>query len=80
MQITAKITSKGQVTLPKEIRNALNSDVIEFELRNKEVILRAVESVAGRLNAYAKVEKGAFREVREKVWQEVVNEKTKKTA
>ncbi|RMG73069.1 MAG: AbrB/MazE/SpoVT family DNA-binding domain-containing protein [Nitrospirae bacterium] len=80
MLITAKVTSKGQVTIPKEIRKALNSDVIEFELRNNEVILRAVESVAGSLNSYSKREERAFREVREKVWQEVVNEKTRKTA
>ncbi len=39
----ATVTSKGQVTLPKDVRQALGVDVggqIEFEIRASEVVLR----------------------------------------
>ena len=49
---TAKVTSKGQVTIPKEIRDHLDSQVVEFEIENDRVILRAVRSVAGELKRY----------------------------
>jgi AbrB family looped-hinge helix DNA binding protein len=50
---TAKVTSKGQVTIPKEIREHLDSRVVEFEIENDKVILRAVRRVAGDLKRYA---------------------------
>ena len=50
---TAKVTSKGQVTIPKEIRDILDSDVVEFEVEDKRVILRPVKRVAGKLSSYA---------------------------
>jgi AbrB family looped-hinge helix DNA binding protein len=50
---TAKVTSKGQVTIPKEIRDLLDSDIVEFEVENERVVLRPVKRVAGTLNSYA---------------------------
>ena len=49
---TAKVTSKGQVTIPKEIRDILDSEVVEFEVENERVILRPVKRVAGKLRSY----------------------------
>ena len=49
---TAKVTSKGQVTIPKEIRDHLDSRVVEFEIENDKIILRAVRTVAGDLKGY----------------------------
>jgi AbrB family looped-hinge helix DNA binding protein len=49
---TAKVTSKGQVTIPKEIRDILDSEVVEFEVENEKVVLRPVKRVAGRLSSY----------------------------
>ena len=49
---TAKVTSKGQVTIPKEIRELLDSDVLEFEVENERVILRPTKRVAGKLRSY----------------------------
>jgi AbrB family looped-hinge helix DNA binding protein len=49
----AKVTSKGQVTIPKEIRDILNSEVVEFEVENERVVLRPVKRVAGKLRPYA---------------------------
>ena len=49
----AKISSKGQVTIPKEIRNYLNSQVVEFDIEDDRVIVRAVKKIAGNLKHYA---------------------------
>ncbi len=77
MAYTAKITSKGQITIPRAIRETLKSDVVEFQLAEDKVVLKAVRSVGGALRTYSKGP-AAFSEVREKVWGEVVDEKTKK--
>ncbi len=50
---TAKVTSKGQVTIPKEIRDYLDSQIVEFEIENGKVIIQAVRKVAGELKGYA---------------------------
>lgn len=49
---TAKITSKGQVTIPKEIRSFLGSEVVEFEVQEERVVLRPVKRMAGKLSSY----------------------------
>ena len=49
---TAKVTSKGQVTIPKEIRDILGSEVVEFEVEDERVVLRPVRRVAGKLSSY----------------------------
>ena len=74
MSITATITSKGQITIPRAARMALNTTTVEVEIRGELVILRPVKSVAGVLAAYAKGEE-AFSDVRDKVWKEVTDEK-----
>ena len=50
---TAKVTSKGQVTIPKEIRDRLDSEMIEFEIEGDRVIIRPVRRTAGVLKRYA---------------------------
>jgi antitoxin PrlF len=48
MMIAAKITSKGQITLPKEVRRLLSVDtgsVIVFETEDDHVILRPTKSL-----------------------------------
>jgi len=74
MTVTAKITSKGQLTIPRAARMALKSNTVEVEIQGDTVILRPVKSVAGALASYAKG-KETFAEVRAKVWQEVADEK-----
>lgn len=53
MRKTAIVTSKGQVTIPKEIREILGSDVIEFAVENESILLRPVKRVDGKLRSYA---------------------------
>ena len=74
MPITAKITKKGQVTIPRKIREKLNSQVIEFDISENDVVIKPVKSVAGSLNSYSKKRVIPFKEEREKAWEEVVRE------
>mgnify|MGYP003338723609 CR=1 FL=1 len=55
------ITSKGQATIPKQIRDLLGvkpRGKITFEVRDGEVVLRALGNPAGMLSAYARVKHG----------------------
>ena len=74
MSVTATITSKGQLTLPKSVRKILNTNTVEIEVIDDEVRLRAVRSVAGALGKYARKE-APLHEIREKVWEEVAHAK-----
>jgi len=52
------LTSKSQATIPKAIRQLLGikpGGKIAFEVRDREVILRAPQNPAGMLSAYGKV-------------------------
>jgi AbrB family looped-hinge helix DNA binding protein len=75
-----KITSKGQVTIPKEIREKLKTKTVYFEFVDDTVIVRAVRDAAGSLSEYAKnVKPGTpIRKLKEKAWEEAVREKTTK--
>ena len=67
MGITATITSKGQITIPKAIRDQLRSRVVEFVIEGDHVELRPVKSAEGSLAEYAP-RYVPLDEVREQVW------------
>jgi antitoxin PrlF len=50
--MTTRITSKGQVTVPRRLRKALQlsvGDAVEFQLKdNGELVLRKASAAAGR--------------------------------
>ncbi|WP_305046703.1 AbrB/MazE/SpoVT family DNA-binding domain-containing protein [Geoalkalibacter sp.] len=73
MAITTKVTSKGQITLPKSVREALGSDVVEIRVEEGRVLLFPVKSQAGALRDYAR-EARSMSEIREEVWGEVVKD------
>ncbi|MBI2263844.1 MAG: AbrB/MazE/SpoVT family DNA-binding domain-containing protein [Armatimonadetes bacterium] len=75
-----KITRKGQVTIPKEIREKLKTDVVYFEVEDDTVIVKPVGDVAGCLEKYAaNIKQGvSLRLVKEKAWEVAVGEKTGK--
>lgn len=73
-----KITSKGQATIPKEIRDLLKTDVVEFEVVDGTVVVKPVLSIGGSLNRYAKGGHVPIKDVRETVWEEVAREKSGK--
>lgn len=60
MPVTAKVTSKGQVTIPKEVRDHLKAaagSVLVFETKADHVTLRLAKTLAD----YAGVLKGRVR-------------------
>lgn len=70
MVVTATITSKGQLTLPRDARRVLNTTTVVIEVEGEAVVLRPARSVAGALAKYAGPN-APLREVRERVWGEV---------
>jgi len=77
MTRAVKITRKGQVTIPKEIRDRLKATAVFFDVVNGEVVLRAVKDAAGSLSEFAgNAQQGiSIRETKEKAWEEAVREK-----
>jgi AbrB family looped-hinge helix DNA binding protein len=75
-----KITRKGQVTIPKEIREKLKTNAVYFEIVDDTVVVKAVKDAAGSLSEYAKnVKPGvSMRKIKEMAWEEAVREKTRK--
>ena len=65
---TAKLTQKGQITLPKKVRDFLGSNVIKVVIENGQVRLEPLKDLAGSLNQYAK-EYIPFEEARERAWE-----------
>jgi AbrB family looped-hinge helix DNA binding protein len=61
MTVTAKITSKGQITLPKKVRDLLHlreGGVIVFEQEDDKIVIKPAESLLdykGYLRGRAKV-------------------------
>jgi AbrB family looped-hinge helix DNA binding protein len=75
-----KITRKGQVTIPKEIRERLNASAVYFEVSNNTVMLKPVRDAAGSLSEYAVKAHpgGSMKQMKDKAWEETVREKTGK--
>lgn len=74
---TVKITSKGQLTIPKAIREFLNTETVSFEICNDAVIIKPVKTVAGSLKDFAFKQDISFKEEREQAWEEVINDRKK---
>ena len=74
MSKTMKISSKGQVTIPKEIRDFLDTKVVEFEIEKDRVFLKPVKDVGGFLAEYSS-EYVPADEARQTAWEEVAREK-----
>jgi AbrB family looped-hinge helix DNA binding protein len=75
-----KITRKGQVTIPKEIRKKLNAEAVYFEVKGSDILVKPVRDAAGSLSEYAgNARTGeSMRQIKEKAWEEAVREKTNK--
>ncbi|MCA9445401.1 MAG: AbrB/MazE/SpoVT family DNA-binding domain-containing protein [Candidatus Omnitrophica bacterium] len=75
LEKTSKISSKGQITLPKEVRERLQSDVIRIVMEEDSIRIEPVTSVAGSLSRYAKGKKTSHRVAREKAWENAARER-----
>lgn len=75
-----KITKKGQVTIPKEIREKLKTNTVYFEIADDTITVKAVKDAGGSLAEYARnVKPGiSMKEMKEKAWEKAVREKTAK--
>jgi len=75
-----KITKKGQVTIPKEIRERLKATVLYFEVIDDDVVVRAVRDAAGSLSEYAANAKPdvSMKQMKDRAWEEAVHEKAGK--
>jgi len=75
-----KITKKGQVTIPKEIREKLKTSTIYFDVVDDTILVKAVKDAAGSLHAYAgNVKPGTpMKQVKEKAWEVAAREKAGK--
>jgi AbrB family looped-hinge helix DNA binding protein len=73
---TATITDRGQVTLPKSVRESLGgAKAVEFEVTDNVITLHAIPDMGGCLSKYAKIPAEPLGEVRQKVWREVAHGK-----
>ena len=72
-----KITRKGQVTIPKEIRERLKANTVYFEVEDDIVMVKPVRDAAGSLREFAgNVKPGAsMRQMKDKAWEVAVREK-----
>ncbi|MGA2938180.1 MAG: AbrB/MazE/SpoVT family DNA-binding domain-containing protein [Syntrophobacteraceae bacterium] len=75
-----KITRKGQVTIPKEIRERLKATAVYFEVIDDDVVVRAVRDAAGSLSEYARNVKPdvSMKQKKDRAWEEAVHEKAGK--
>jgi AbrB family looped-hinge helix DNA binding protein len=75
-----KISKKGQITIPKEIREKLRASTIYFDIVDDTIMVKAVRDVAGSLQPYAKnVKPGTpMKQIKEKAWEAVAHEKVSK--
>jgi AbrB family looped-hinge helix DNA binding protein len=75
-----KITRKGQVTIPKEIREKLKANSVYFEVEDDTVMVKPVRDAAGSLRKYAgNVKPGvSMKQMKDRAWEVAVREKTGK--
>lgn len=68
---TASITSKGQITLPKKIRDIIGTSTVSIEINDThQVILSPIHDLAGSLSEYKNSEVISFEEIRKQSWEE----------
>lgn len=71
---TAKISKKGQITLPKTVRDKLQSDTIRIVIDGDLIRLEPVHDVGGSLKRYA-TRRIDHRKARDQAWGEALDEK-----
>lgn len=71
---TAKISSKGQLTVPAAMRRKLGADVVTLRMVGQTITVEPQKSLAGALSAYAKGVPDLKKE-REVAWELEVKER-----
>ena len=75
--VTATVTRRGQVTLPRAVREAIGDcKSVEFSVDGNVITLQAVPDMAGSLAMYAKNKSQLpLSEIRKQVWSRVAHDK-----
>jgi AbrB family looped-hinge helix DNA binding protein len=79
-QRTVKISSKGQITLPKAARDALGTNVVRVIVDDKGAVrVEAIPKLAGSLRKYARNADSTvgWNEIRERAWGAELSDKYK---
>ena len=71
---TVKVSAKGQITLPKAVRQKLATELVRVVIDGDAVRIEPVPDVAGSLRRYAQ-QYIPHEEAREQAWSAVVHEK-----
>jgi len=50
---TARITKKGQLTIPAEFRKKLGTNIVEVYMEGEKIIIKPVKKLGGILHKYA---------------------------
>lgn len=74
LQKTVKISSKGQITLPKMVRDLLGTDYVRIVVADGHIHLQPAVDPAGSLRDFS-TKPIPIDDARDKVWEEVVREK-----
>ena len=68
---TVLITSKGQICIPKKVREFIGSNMLALEVtEDQKIILVPIKNVAGSLSEYSKGDPGDFNSMREEIWKQ----------
>ena len=71
---TISISPKGQIVLPKKIRNILNTSIISLEINNdNQIIISPIHDVGGSLSAYQKATALSFEQIRQESWKRSIS-------
>jgi bifunctional DNA-binding transcriptional regulator/antitoxin component of YhaV-PrlF toxin-antitoxin module len=78
---TLKVSSKGQITLPKPVRDHLRDDIVVIVSDEKGVRIERLPDLAGSLKRYAKnAPKGLdWKQIRELGWDREIADEWKST-
>ena len=74
---SAKVSSKGQITLPREVRELLGTDFVRIVCDAGKVSIEPVADLAGSLAHYSR-KPVPFALARERAWDAVVRQKHKR--
>ncbi len=75
---TAKISSKGQITLPVAMRRKLGTERVRLTMRGDQVLIEAYTELGGSLARYAKPGLFSLQEETERAEQAAAHEYGKK--
>jgi len=71
---TLTISSKGQLVLPKRVRDMLKSNLVSLEVNeHNQILITAVHDVGGSLASYQKDTSLTFEEIRNQAWKDSIS-------